>query len=339
MSSVVLLPLADPAPLPPGAPVTLADLEREVASRLGPFAALTATGGTADSLVVAGMRSTAPLGGYEGLWLLRRGAVVPDDRVRTVDRLDGPSGSLYVDFPYAATPTAGEPFELHHLHPDLQLRADVLAGLRRCYLPDVVALLPAPEPSDATGAAAVDLTAQAFWLTAPRQVLAVTAAGAAVPAGGRYGRPTAAGWACYASRGRLYLGVPAGVPPDGLTVRAYRDAFGLVDGLDAPAGPLDDDDELAVPVDYAAALGHIEAWRRHRDRLEASAAEGRFAGQNEAAAEATRVASLYASFLFQPQQERGDRIASPWGSGSTSSGLGGSGALAGAVVNINDPYA
>ena len=68
-----------------------------------------------------------------------------------------------------------------------------------------------------------------------------------------------------------------------LEVRAYRDAFGIVNELDDPRGPTDDDDELAVPVDYAAAFGHIEAWRRHSDRLEASAAEGRFATQEMAA--------------------------------------------------------
>jgi hypothetical protein len=52
------------------------------------------------------------------------------------------------------------------------------------------------------------------------------------------------------------------------------------------------------------------------------------------------VASIYADFLFRPQTERGDRIASPWGLGkhTSPSGLGGSGALAGAVVNQNDPY-
>jgi hypothetical protein len=135
--------------------------------------------------------------------------------------------------------------------------------------------------------------------------------------------------------------VPGGIALDGLTVRAYRDAFGLVNDVDTPEGPTADDDELAVPLDYACAFGHIEAWRRHRDRLEAAAAEGRFASQSEASTEATRVASLYADFLFRPQTERGDRIGSPFGAGSSGSvnGLGGTGALTGAVVNTNDPYA
>jgi hypothetical protein len=346
MATLILPGLAAAPPVAPGAgPCTLAEVERETAARLGPFWAFTASGGTADTVTVAELRTTAPLGGYEGLYLLRREATQATDRGRTVDRVDGTSGGLVVDFPYTGPAAAGEVVELHHLHPDLQLLVDVHAGLRRCYLLDTL-LVDAPvavaPPGGYPGAVAtvLDLTAQAFWLTSPRQVLAVTSGGALVPAAGRYGSPSSNGWTCWASRGTLYLGVPGGVPTDGLTVRAYRDACGLVNGADAPDGPLLDDDLLSVPLDYAAALAHIEAWRRHRDRLEAAAAEGRFPTQEEAAAEATRCASRYASWLFQPQQERGDRVASPWGTGSSSSGsgLGGTGALQGAVVNQNDPY-
>lgn len=392
MSSIVLLPTI-PLPPPPGAPITLAHLEREVASRLGPFWFFTATGGGSESVAVATLRSTAELGGYEGLYLLRRDAIRTNDRIRTVERFDGPSGLLEVDFSYEDAPVAGEPIELHHLHPDLQLFTDVLAALRRCYLVDLLAVLPPPDTltgrasiyavngnndgwvllngnglsangssptpslnaqnqvlSQMTGvtdrslpgeaAAVVDLTAQAFWLIDTRQILSVTDGGRLVPPCGRYGDPSADGWTCFAARGRVYLGVPQGVPLDGLSVRAYRDAFGLVNGIDTPGGPTGDDDELAVPMEYAAAFAHIEAWRRHRDRLEASAAEGRFAAQPEASAEATRVASIYADFLFVPALERGDRVQSPWGSRPKQSalGLGGAGALAGAVVNQNDPY-
>ena len=393
MSSVVLLPLAPPPP-PPGAAPTLEAAERETASRLGPFYWLEASGGTESTVVLAGARSNAPVGGYEGLWLLRRHAVRDADRVRTVDRVDGPSGSLVVDFPYEDHAVAGEPVELHHLHPDHQLRRDVLAALRRCYVLDV-AEVPPPgaqttgdlrearavvtevgygngngnghgdpwlvlsqengwarnghgrdivsgfaEPAlQSGGPTVVDLTAVAFWLTAPRQVLAVAVDGTVVPQVERWGRGGAGGWSAYSNRGRLYLVVPAGCTAaitDSLRVRAYRDAFGVVNGLDDPRGPLEDGDELVVPTEYAAALAHAEAWRRHADRLEASAAEGRFATQEMASVEATRVASKYADWLFRPQSERGDAIASPWGpnSGGTSpSGLGGYGALAGAVVN------
>ena len=374
MSSVVLLPLAPPPPPPGTAVPTLEAAERETASRLGPFYWLEASGGTESTVVLAGARSNAPVGGYEGLWLLRRQAVRPNDRVRTVDRVDGPSGSLVVDFPYEDHAVAGEPIELHHLHPDHQLRRDVLAALRRCYVLDVAEVPPpgAPLTEDVRAARAVvtevgqengdpwlvlsarataggtgtpaggdlvsgfaepalqsggptvvDLTAVAFWLTAPRQVLAVAVDGTVIPQVERWGRGGANGWSAYTNRGRLYLVVPAGATAaitESLRVRAYRDAFGVVNGVDDPRGPLEDGDELCVPVEYAAALAHAEAWRRHADRLEASAAEGRFATQEMASVEATRVASKYADFLFRPQTERGDAIASPWGpnSGGTS---------------------
>jgi hypothetical protein len=326
MPSVVLLPLAPP-PAPPGAAATLEAVERETASRLGPFAWLQATGGTAGTVVIESTRSNAPVGGYEGLWLLRRDAVRANDRVRTVDRVDGASGSLVVDFPYEDAPVAGEWVELHHLHPDQQLRPDVLAGLRRCYVLDVAAL-PPPEGGGRT----VDATATAFWLTSVRQLLGVAVDGRMIPQAERWGRG-GEGWTAYGNRGRVYLVVPAGTAAT--DVRAYRDAFGIVNGLDDPRGPLDDLDEVGVPVAYAAALAHIEAWRRHSDRLEASAAEGRFATQEMASAEASRTAATFADFLFRPQTERGDSIASPWGSsyGGSVNGLGGSGALAAAVVN------
>jgi hypothetical protein len=278
--------------------------------------------------------------------------VRPNDRVRTVDRVDGPTGTLIVDFAYESSPAAGEVLELHHLHPDLQLRADVLAGLRRCFFLenlDLPAVDPLPDPMPA-GAVTVDLTAQAFWLTAARQVLAVAADGSAVPEVERYGRTGPEGWSVYANRGHLHLVLPPGVGQAAMrgdqvvTVRAYRDAWGSVDGVDVPAGfpagQAGDALAVAVPVEYAAAFGHIEGWRRHRDRLEASAAEGRFANQEEAAAEASRCAATFADWLFRPQTERGDRVASPWGAYSKQSryGLGGHGLLAAAQVNQNDPY-
>jgi hypothetical protein len=307
---------------------------------------------------------------------------------------------------------AGEAIELHHLHPDQQLLADVRAALRRCYLLDTLAVtppagtfetivtitpsgrttirevnglengdpggwlvvpgngfpngngapfLPGPADNGPTGVAqrvaldwgalaqatprgtppgaVVDLTVQAPWLTTTRQLLGVAVDGTALPPAGRWGSPTAGGWTAYTSRGHVYLGIPPGVPLDGLSVRAYRDGFGLVNGVDSTTGPSADADQLAVPLDYVAAFAHVEAWRRHRDRLEAAAAEGRFATQTEAAAEATRVASIWADFLFRPSTERADRPVTPWGNepGANPAGLGGTGALAGAVVNQSPP--
>ena len=57
--------------------------------------------------------------------------------------------------------------------------------------------------------------------------------------------------------------------------------------------PWDDEDRFAVPMDYAAAAGHIEAWRTARPRLSLVAQTGMWAEQKEAAAEFTRVSTVY----------------------------------------------
>ena len=71
MSSVVLLPLTSPLTDDPSAAPTLEAVEREAAFRLGPFVWLEATGGTASTVIVAGARTNAPVGGLEGLWLFQ----------------------------------------------------------------------------------------------------------------------------------------------------------------------------------------------------------------------------------------------------------------------------
>jgi hypothetical protein len=196
---------------------------------------------------------------------------------------------------------AGERLVLQHLDPAL-LRRIVLAGLRRCFLEDWLEL-PAPASPPPVGSVwgaptLVDLTAQAFWLTTPGQVLAVTdAAGTAIR-----------GWAPLATRGTVLLALPAGVPVAGARVQAYRDATTLVDGVDDPDGPAAWTDELAVPCEYAACLAAAEAWRLARDRLEAVAAEGRQPSQAECAAEATRAALRWAPFLFVAGGKRAGRI-------------------------------
>jgi hypothetical protein len=218
----------------------------------------------------------------------------------------------------------GEVVVLQHLEPAL-LRRIALAGLRRCFLEDQVALpAPALPPTGSVLGAPtlVDLTALAFWLTTPGQLLAVVdATGTAVR-----------GWAPLAARGSLLLAIPAGLRVEGLTVQAYRDATTLVDGADAPDGPTDWTDELAVPTEYAAAMGAAEAWRLARDRLEAVAAEGRQPSQAECAAEATRAAVRWAPFLFTTGGRRAARIA-PLVGLPGAYGTAGAGLTADVVVN------
>ena len=149
------------------------------------------------------------------------------------------------------------------------------------------------------------------------------------------GATSAPGWRAYLHQGRAYLALPAGAPNDGHTVVASRAHFTAVNGAYAPDGPTADDDELDVDLMYAAAFAHIELWRTARDRLEAVAAEARQATQQEAAAEASRLAVAHAPWLFAPTGARTDRVAPLWGL-QGAGGAQGAASLAGTVVNGPD---
>lgn len=62
-------------------------------------------------------------------------------------------------------------------------------------------------------------------------------------------------------------------------------------------GPDDDSDIIQVDLNFAAAAGHIEAWRRFRPRLMAAATAGFQISQKEAAAEFTRLSKVFAPVL------------------------------------------
>ena len=305
--------MAGPPPPAPAVPeaVTLADVERATAARLGPFFDLQATGGAPDSVTAPAVASTLPQGGYEDLYLLRRQATQAADRVAQVARTDPPTGQLFVDRRYAdSVPPAGERVELHHLPPET-LRRAVRLGLRRTWLREGVPL--ADDPAAGAGAApvvpptgAVDLTALTGWLTLPEQVLSVTDDRALAPE---------AGWDAVMAGGRTYLVLRGGAPntnADGtarFTVWARRQQFAFVNGAFAPDGPTADDDRLAGPLELLAAAGHIEAWRIARDKLEAAAAEGRMPSQPEAAQEFTRMTVLTCPRLWRPNGRLGARDA------------------------------
>jgi hypothetical protein len=282
-------------------PCLLQDVEDAISARVGPFAELVVKSGDQTGAQVEVLKSTLDLGGYDDLFLVRRTASVEADTIARVAYYDPPTGTLRADRTYQSAPVSGALLVLQHLDPAL-LRRIALAGLRRCFLEDTIALpAPPPPPTGSVWGAPtlVDLTALAFWLTTPGQVLAVVdATGTAVR-----------GWAPIASRGAVLLAVPAGLRVEGLTVQAYRDATTLVNGADAPDGPTGWTDELAVPLEYAACLGAAEAWRLARDRLEAVAAEGRQPSQAECAAEATRAALRWAPFVFVAGGKRAGRIA------------------------------
>src|SRR4029077_5147540 len=86
------------------------------------------------------------------------------DRQRLVANYDPESGRVFPDRPWGILPVAGEVIEFHHLDPQQQLREWVLAGLRRCFVPDTVQA----QPTQPFGG--IDLTVQFPWLTQAWQI-------------------------------------------------------------------------------------------------------------------------------------------------------------------------
>lgn len=282
-------------------------IEQEVAARVGPYMKETATGGTVSTLVCANLQSSAEVGGPENLYLLRRGrnadgtavtSFVAADRVRLVRDYAPNTGTLTPDRVWAHAPVDGEVFELHHLHPQRQLRPAVLSGLRRCYLVERLVL------SLPTTGAERDLTALAGWIKEPAQVYEVYVTGAgetALPAPAHWWRATADG-------DRVRLAIWPDPYPGTLVLSCRRPADSLVNGLESTTGPTLDADAVGVALDYAASAGHVECWRRWRVELTAASGDGAQAGQQEAAVEFT----LQARRHFKPPLRR-VMLAQPFG--------------------------
>ena len=295
--------------------ITLAQLEREVARRTGPFfqaaqASGEPTSSTTISALMPALQTTALLGGPENLWLLRRGVLVTGaptplplevvDRQRLVQAYDPGAGRVVVDRNWRDPMYPHEVGEFIHLDPTQELRTAVLAGLRRCFLSDTLGA------QVTSGYGDMDLTVQAPWLTDGGQVVRV-----------QYGwmRPQGdAPFDTYMSQGHVYLsGAWGSYAPSSVWVTALRPAWSLVNGADSTTGPTDDDDELTIDIDYAASAGHIEAWHLFPSRLFAAAAGNLQATQEMAAREFTRQ-----SMIWGPEPNRSVGFTEVVGSRSSS---------------------
>jgi hypothetical protein len=267
--------------------VRLMDVERAVALRCGPYLEITSTDGSTTGLVQsAELTSTIPGGEYSDLYVLRRGRTPEDaavvgvpssDRVRQISEVNLALGQLVVDRPWATAPALGEELELHALHPTWELRRAVLAGLKRAFLVDRVSIAP-------TGAMIeVDLTASAPWITNPAQVRAAEAGPttAMLPMTLPWTHP-------YTRGGHVWLKL-AGYVPLGLLVTALRPSSSYVNAATSQAGPNDDDDTLAIDLEYAAAAGHIELWRIAPARLLPGAQVGLQPSRKDVASEFTKL--------------------------------------------------
>jgi hypothetical protein len=274
--------------------ITLAQLEQEVARRTGPYFqaaqdASTPTTSTTIAAYMPALKTSAILGGPENLWLLRRGllssgaatpqAINPADRIRMVQTFDPSAGRVVVDRNWRDPMYPDELADFTHLHPQQELRQSVMAGLRRCFLEELVAA------ELTSGYGDIDLTYQYPWLTNPDQVTRA-----------QYGWQKPWGEAPFEATlqsGHVMLrGTSGSYAPANLWVSALRPAWSLVNETTS-TGPTLDGDLLSVDLDYAASAGHIEAWHLFPSHLFAAAAGNLQASQEMAAREFTRQAMIW----------------------------------------------
>jgi hypothetical protein len=275
--------------------VTLAELERETARRVGPYYMATLdqqlpSTATFESVLVPSLRSNVEQDLVTNLWLLRRGvdwqgnpvSVAAVDRQRLVSVYEADRGEVIVERPYSVIPAAGEVVEFHHLNPELELRVAVRAGLRRCLFEDRFQL----------GQGYIyeaDLTAALPWLNDVNMVKRMQVGPFPSSFPGSYG-PCDIPFVVFGQAGHVWIRVIGGGTPfyGGLLVTVHRPHFSWVNDADALNGPTQDADVLDVDTDYGAAAAHIEAWHQFPARLQAAAAGGLQATQQMAAVEFTR---------------------------------------------------
>jgi hypothetical protein len=249
--------------------VTLAEIERHVAPRIGPFEELTTTtGSTENKVLVSSLLSSLDIGDYEDLYILRRGRFAngnlisgfnDDDRERLIASYEHSTGGLVPDRDWAIAPVEGELLELHYLKPSSELRRIVRQGLRRCYFWDTV-LTSTTGASFNAGRTTVNLTSLVPWITRPNQVKGL-----------RYGTgsslPRRVLWSnFYRMGGSVYLETQA-AGAGSFYIQGLRPHYTYVNGETSYTGPDDDDDLLYVDLDYAAAAAHIAAWMLFPHRL------------------------------------------------------------------------
>jgi len=294
--------------------VTLADIERETAPRVGPYRQVRASSGTTSTFVAPVLRSTIELGGVTDQYVLRRGALLdgtaitsfPDaDRVRLVKQYVPSTGTVTVDDVYTAVPVNNELIEFHHLHPQEELRAAVRAGLKRCYMVDRSAV------TLSTASLERNLSSSASWITDPQQVYGI----ASFTAGTESTLlPLPQSWhRAFGKDGRAWLAASPDPYPATLLVTSRRPHYSYVNGTTSTAGPLLDDDVLAVDLHYAASAAHVEAWRIAQDKLQDASAERRRLTLPEAAAVFTAAAYQH----FQPPKASWG-FSEPFGGGGLS---------------------
>jgi hypothetical protein len=280
---------------------TLMAIERELATRVGPYAEeVVASGTTSSAIITAFQSSLSYLTNLQDTYILRRGfkedgTVVTGfnsaDRVRVVASINTSTGAVTPDRNWAIAPTADEVVEFHHLHPTRELRKAVLEGLKRCFVYDRVAITFTSTSNER------DLSSSAPWLKSIRQVKNVQV---------NYSSSTAIPWELwfkpFTKSGHVYVQSARDPYPNTMLVTALRPAYSYVNSSTTLAGPDDDDDVIHVDQNYAAAAAHVEAWRRFAYALTAAAQVGYQTSRKDAAAEFTRETLRWVPRLPQRHQ-------------------------------------
>lgn len=282
--------------------ITLAQLEQEVARRIGPFKVLVAdpstpTISTTTFGVVPYLQTSLELDEVSNLFALRRGiradgqvvTLNPLDRQRRVRSVDASKGTFEADRPWQDPLDPLEVIEFHHLDPEQELRPVILAGLRRCIVEDRFQIGPGYIYE-------CDLTAVVPWLTDTNQVRDVQVGPYPSSWPGWWGGPRALPFEVFDECGHVWLRVSGAgdIAPfyGGLYVTALHNHGDIVNSCGG--GPAaQDGDVLQCDVDWAAAMCHAEAWHLMPARLQAAAGAGWQATREQAAAEATRQAWVH----------------------------------------------
>lgn len=260
--------------------VTLADLERELARRVGPFERYTTGVSVADVVPLTGLASSVEQMGLEGRYLLRRGFLAggiddPDtvgapilgfaagDRVRLVLAEDPVAGTVEADRNYATQTVSGEAVEVLGFDPR-GIRRAVLRGLERSFFVDRV------EVSATAYAAERDLTLLVPWLRDPDWVLDL----GYLPFGSTDRAALAGQRSAEGMAGHVWLTVGPDPAPATLRLRVLRPYATWVNGADSVTGPTADADVLTAPVDYVVCMAHDWLWDTAKPRLAPLVSDG-----------------------------------------------------------------
>lgn len=271
--------------------VTLMELERLVAQRIGPFRRLrcVALGSTTVDIAVPRLKSSLNIGDYEDQYVLRRGLTygdeliqgfqVEDDRVRQVSLFTPNTGILTVDQAYSNVVDDDEAIEVFAVDPEFELRPAVLAGLKRCFFWDTVSI-----SVTGSGVYNVNLTASVPWITQVNQVgeVQLSYPSQLLP-------PRRMQWAQPYRDGKDIKLYTKGGAVGTITVKALRPVYSLVNRETSLTGPNDDLDALAVDPDYAAWAGVLECWKAFPEVLTPLAAQNMRPTRQEAAQEFTKL--------------------------------------------------